>query len=47
MPQRVYDVVVEGVSPVGNYRSQFDKVIRASSYPDLVKRLKGKEAATR
>jgi phospholipid transport system substrate-binding protein len=44
---RVYDVVVEGVSLVGSYRSQFDKVIRTSSYPELVKRLKDKEAATR
>src|SRR4029450_6879196 len=33
---RVYDVVVEGVSLVGNYRSQFDRVIRASSYRDLL-----------
>jgi ABC-type transporter MlaC component len=37
----------EGVSLVGSYRSQFDKVIRTSSYPELVKRLKDKEAATR
>jgi phospholipid transport system substrate-binding protein len=44
---RVYDVVVEGVSLVGSYRSQFDKVIRTSSYPALVKRLRDKEAATR
>lgn len=44
---RVYDVVVEGVSLVGSYRSQFDKVIRTSSYPELVKRLKDKEATTR
>lgn len=44
---RVYDVVVEGVSLVGNYRSQFDRVIRASSYRDLVKRLKDKEGVSR
>ena len=42
---RVYDVVVEGVSLVGNYRTQFDRVIRTSSYPELVKRLKDKETA--
>jgi phospholipid transport system substrate-binding protein len=42
---RVYDVVVEGVSLVGNYRTQFDRVIRTSSYPELVKRLKDKESA--
>jgi len=44
---RVYDVVVEGVSLVGNYRTQFDKVIRTSSYPDLVKRLRDKDVASR
>jgi phospholipid transport system substrate-binding protein len=42
---RVYDVVIEGVSLVGNYRTQFDRVIRTSSYPELVKRLKDKETA--
>jgi hypothetical protein len=28
------------VSLVGNYRSQFDRIIRTSSYEDLVKRLR-------
>jgi phospholipid transport system substrate-binding protein len=37
---RVYDVIIEGVSLVGNYRTQFDRVIRTSSYPDLIARLK-------
>ena len=44
---RIYDVVVEGVSLVSNYRSQFDKVIRTSSYPELVKRLRDKDVASR
>ena len=44
---RVYDVSVEGVSLVSNYRSQFDKVIRSSSYPELVKRMMDKEFASR
>ncbi|HTK92986.1 MAG TPA: ABC transporter substrate-binding protein [Verrucomicrobiae bacterium] len=39
---RVYDVVIEGVSLVANYRTQFDRVIRSSSYAELVKRLKDK-----
>jgi phospholipid transport system substrate-binding protein len=39
---RVYDVVIEGVSMVANYRTQFDRVIRSSSYAELVKRLKDK-----
>jgi phospholipid transport system substrate-binding protein len=36
----VHDVVVGGVSLVGNYRAQFDRIIRTSSYDDLVKRLR-------
>jgi len=38
----VYDVVVEGVSLVNNYRVQFSKIIRSSSYDGLVKKLKDK-----
>lgn len=38
----VYDVVIEGVSLVNNYRSQFTRVISESSYGDLVRRLKTK-----
>jgi phospholipid transport system substrate-binding protein len=44
---RVYDVSVQGVSLVSNYRSQFDKVIRSSSYPELVQRIKDKDVAAR
>jgi len=40
---RVYDVVVEGVSLVGNYRTQFNKIIQTSSYEDLVKRMRAKD----
>jgi phospholipid transport system substrate-binding protein len=36
----VYDVLVESVSLVANYRSQFDRVIRTGSYGELVNRLK-------
>jgi phospholipid transport system substrate-binding protein len=38
----VYDVVIEGVSLVSNYRSQFSRVIKESSYSGLVKRLRAK-----
>jgi phospholipid transport system substrate-binding protein len=38
----VYDVVIEGVSLVNNYRNQFNKIIRQSSYEDLIKRMKNK-----
>jgi len=39
---RVYDVVVDGVSLVNNYRSQFTKIIRESSYADLLEKLREK-----
>jgi phospholipid transport system substrate-binding protein len=39
-----YDVSVEGVSLVGNYRTQFDRFIQKQSYPELVKTLKAKQA---
>jgi phospholipid transport system substrate-binding protein len=40
---KVYDVVIEGVSLVNNYRNQFNKIIRTQSYEELVKRLKNKQ----
>ena len=36
----VYDILIENISLVGNYRAQFDRIIRTSSYEDLVKRLR-------
>jgi ABC-type transporter MlaC component len=36
----VYDVLIESVSLIDNYRTQFNSVIQRSSYQDLVKRLK-------
>ena len=39
----VYDVVIEGVSLVNNYRTQFNKIIRTDSYEGLVKRMKDKQ----
>jgi len=37
---RAYDVLIEGVSLVGNYRTQFNAVILRTSYADLVKTLR-------
>jgi phospholipid transport system substrate-binding protein len=34
-----YDIVIEGVSLVNNYRTQFNKIIRQESYEALVKKL--------
>jgi len=39
---KAYDVVIEGVSLVNNYRNQFNSIIRSGSYEELVKRLKSK-----
>jgi phospholipid transport system substrate-binding protein len=36
----IYDVAIENVSLIANYRSQFDRIIRTSSYAELVKRLR-------
>ncbi|HEV8614158.1 MAG TPA: ABC transporter substrate-binding protein [Methylomirabilota bacterium] len=38
----LYDVAIENISLIGNYRSQFDHIIRTSSYGELVKRLKNR-----
>jgi phospholipid transport system substrate-binding protein len=40
----VYDVAVQGVSFVANYRGQFDRIIRTSSYPSLMRDLRAKYA---
>ena len=39
----VYDVTVEGVSLVANYRAQFNKIIQTSSAQGLVERLRAKQ----
>jgi phospholipid transport system substrate-binding protein len=40
----VYDVVIEGVSLISNYRTQFNKIIQTSSYQELVKKIKSKDS---
>jgi phospholipid transport system substrate-binding protein len=40
---RAYDVNIEGVSLVSNYRTQFNTVIRRTGYEDLVSKLKAKQ----
>jgi len=39
----VYDVIIEGVSLVANYRSQFYKIIQTSSFEELVKKMKTRQ----
>jgi phospholipid transport system substrate-binding protein len=38
----IYDVAIENISLISNYRAQFDRIIRTSSFGDLVNRLKNK-----
>ena len=37
-----YDVLIENVSLVGTYRSQFDRIIKAESFANLLRRLREK-----
>jgi len=41
---KVYDAVIENISIVNNYRSQFDRVISKSSFDELMKMLREKGA---
>ena len=43
---RIYDVIVQGVSFIASYRTQFDRVIRAESYNALRERLEKKATET-
>ena len=40
----IYDILIENLSLISNYRAQFDRVIRTTSYGELVKRLQTKGA---
>jgi phospholipid transport system substrate-binding protein len=40
---RVYDLVIEDISVVNNYRSQFNRVIARSSFAELVRTMKEKQ----
>ncbi|MDA0840383.1 MAG: ABC transporter substrate-binding protein [Planctomycetota bacterium] len=39
---RVYDVMIEGISLVANYREQFDQILGKNSFDELIKRLDAK-----
>lgn len=41
---RVFDVIIEGVSLVSNYRTQFNKIVQTESYDALVQKLKARGA---
>ena len=40
---KVYDVVIENISLVNNYRSQFNRVIANQSYEELIRRMRDKQ----
>lgn len=40
---RVYDVVIQGVSLVANYRTQFNRIVRSESYQALVQKLRDRQ----
>ncbi len=40
---KVYDVVIENISLVNNYRSQFNRILSNSSYEELIRRMKEKQ----
>lgn len=40
----VYDVFVEGVSLVANYRTQFDRIMQTASYQELIRKMKARQA---
>ena len=42
-PWMVYDIVIEGVSLINNYRTQFNNIIHRTSYDGLVKQLRLKQ----
>lgn len=39
----VYDIVIEGVSLVNNYRSQFNSILNRSSFDELLEKLREKQ----
>ena len=40
----IYDVIIEGVSLVNNYRSQFNNILIKSSYKELIQKIKDKKS---
>jgi phospholipid transport system substrate-binding protein len=43
--QRIVDVVTEGSSMVGNYRSSFNRIMKKGGFPEVLKRMRKKVAS--
>lgn len=41
---KIYDVVIENISLVNNYRAQFNRVISKSSFEELMEKMRGKSS---
>jgi len=41
---KVYDVIIENISIVNNYRAQFERIIARSSVQDLLQKMKQMES---
>ncbi len=44
---RVYDVTIESISLIANYRNQFNRIINSQGYPKLIEDLKAKREQLR
>ena len=44
---KIYDVVIDDISLVNNYRSQFNRVLAKSSFDDLLKQLRDRDSKGR
>jgi phospholipid transport system substrate-binding protein len=44
---KIYDVVVEDISIVANYRAQFERILAKGTFDDLLKRLRDKDQKNR
>jgi len=40
---KIYDVVIENISLINNYRAQFDRIISRSSFEELLRRMREKQ----
>jgi len=43
---KIYDIVVENISLINNYRSQFNRIITKTSYDELVSMMRQKLSKT-
>jgi phospholipid transport system substrate-binding protein len=39
---RVYDLVIENISLINNYRSQFNRILTGSTYDELISKIRAK-----